>query len=515
MSSFSEYNIALSGLFAAQQGLSVTANNIANSATLGYSRQVMTQQATLPVSGNGIGMYGTGVEVTSIDRVRNSFLDQKMWAQSPTLGEYSIKMEQTSLIEEMFGEPSDEGFTAIFNGFFEAIDDMSKNPEDSSCAYAAQQSLISFAQYYNTMSSTLTSFQRDLNFELSAVVDEINLLAQQIQSLNQAIYTYEMHGASANELRDQRDLCMDQLSLLVNVEAKEVEVIRGDGNIELQYIVYLNDQTLVNHLDVRTLDVEVRSDAANDGDAINLYDIVWSDGLPFNMDDNNLSGELKGIIDMRDGAGITTYNGIPYYRERLDSFVQGFAEAMNEIYNSDGNGGQLVPPQYLFSYTDENGNIISADDPTFDYSNMTAENFSISAQLLEDPLSFRTNFDHVPNLDDPSLTENPNPGSNDLLIALLGQKDNDSMFREGDPKDYMITIFTELGVRASEAKMYQEIQTSVVNAIENQRLSVSQVDQNEEMMNLVMYNQAYQMAARVMSTIDGIYDLTINRLGAW
>ncbi len=141
---------------------------------------------------------------------------------------------------------------------------------------------------------------------------------------------------------------------------------------------------------------------------------------------------------------------------------------------------------------------------------MTALNFTISQQLLDDASNIRTNFEH-----DPINGENPNPANNDLLRELFAQMSNEDMFEQGNPVSYMISVFTQLAINTSESEMYYNTQTNVIATIETQRMSVSQVDTSEEFMNLIKYNQAYQAAAKIMSTMDGIYDITINRLGNW
>ncbi|HHX61560.1 MAG TPA: flagellar hook-associated protein FlgK, partial [Epulopiscium sp.] len=161
-SSFFELNIGSYGLFAAQQGLGVTSNNITNSNTPGYSRQVVRQKAGNPLPGAGIGMIGTGVTVTGIERIRNSYLDTKIWSQKPMLGEYRIKSEQSALIEGVFGEPSDVGFTTIFNGLFTSLDDLSRIPDEGERKVALMQSMKSFTQYFNSTAKGLEKYQRDL-----------------------------------------------------------------------------------------------------------------------------------------------------------------------------------------------------------------------------------------------------------------------------------------------------------------------------------------------------------------
>ena len=91
---FFELNIGMSGLFAAQKGLQVTSNNITNATTKGYSRQQLGQQASTPLGGLSVGMVGTGVSTTGITRIRDSYIDSKLWAQNAKLGEYNIKVKK-------------------------------------------------------------------------------------------------------------------------------------------------------------------------------------------------------------------------------------------------------------------------------------------------------------------------------------------------------------------------------------------------------------------------------------
>ena len=418
----------------------------------------------------------------------------------------------------------------------------------------------SFTQYFNSTASSLEKYQRDLNFEVKNKVDEINIISRRLESLNKQIYQAEIHGGGmANSLRDERELQIDRLSELVDVEATEYEVPGQTGKPEKRYAVKINGQTLVDHFTSRELDVKVRTDKNNPGDVDGLYDVQWKDGLAFKMNDSNLSGELKGAIDMRDGnanaSDIATgqqpysYRGIPYYIQRLDTFVQDFAKSLNDVYvggvNEKGESGSFLfgvgdqladpvkrdelklaietaitagegaaaaetPPRTL---TDkERADITNTEtagfykdnltDPDFYKKNFTAKNFSVNQDILNDPSTIRT-------------TKDPDklPGGNDLMLDLMNQKHNRKMFNEGEPNDYMVSIFSELGINAKEANMYSASQSNMVNAIQNQRLSVSQVDQNEEMLSLVKYQQAYQAAARIISTMDTIYDITINRLG--
>ena len=195
---FFEFNIAMTGLFAAQRGLQVTSNNITNANTNGYSRQVVNQKASRPLSGIGVGMTGTGVDVESVNRVRDSYIDQKLWAQNPRLGEYNIKVTQNSMIESAFGEPSDKGFISVFNSMFNAISDLSTNPSSKDNKVVVQKQMETFTKYYNNISGTLSDYQENLNFELKSIVNEINSLSTRIASLNDQIMNAEIYGDEAS-----------------------------------------------------------------------------------------------------------------------------------------------------------------------------------------------------------------------------------------------------------------------------------------------------------------------------
>ena len=572
---FFEFNVAMTGLFAAQRGLQVTSNNITNASTQGYSRQKLSQQAGMPLGGLSVGMIGTGVVTTGINRIRDSFIDNKIWTQSPMLGEYNMKVTQNSVVEAAFGEPSDAGFTKVFNDMFSGMSELSKDPSSNEGKAVLKEELVSFTKYFNNIAATLEKQQKDLNFEIGNMVKEINSLATRIQSLNQQIFDAEIYGQEASSFRDERDKCIDRLSEIVDVEVRE-EDYDINGNTVKKFSVKIAGQTLVDHLNVNTLEIKVREDKDkfNKVDQDGLYDLVWSNGNDFDETDVNMSGELKGLLDMRDGAGTgakNSYNGVPYYLERLNSYVKQFAKTMNEQYSKDADGyiqinnyqvlndiathvkkddaGNITfykqgakgleeiatvkkDTQGNYILQDENGNnqnlpqdkiveLINNYNTKYslfthttggvdgkpiastalDYDNLTAENFSISKEIYDNPSDMRTTYD-------PS-----NPSDTSLLLDLLAQKDNKEMFKEGDPKDYMVAIFAELGINAKEAEMYQKTQVALTNNLKNQRLSVSQVDTSEEFHFLIQYQQAYQSAAKLMNTIDGIYETTIFKLG--
>lgn len=513
-SAFFGLNIGAQALFAARTALDVTSHNIANTNTEGYSRQIVKQRATMPLSlQTGKGMVGTGSEIYDIIRERDYYLDSKYWNENKTVGEYNIKTSQLSLIEGIFNEPSDEGFNTILNDFFNAFQEVANNPESGEVRSGLKEQALTFTQFFNDAAVRLKQYQKDINFELKTKIGDINIIAQKIQNLNREIFRYEQYGSTANDLRDQRDLLVDRLSKIVNVEAKEIEVPNSAGKIEKRFMVFINDQTLVDHFDYHQLETRVRQNKVNPDDAEDLYDIYWDSGLKFDITDPNLSGELKGYLDIRDGNNDSKmgYKGIPHYMNRLNEFVRNFARAINEgktlsgqdidgaTGHVNGYGLNEETGKYFFAYKDASGNITNMVTAA-DYSLLTAENFTLSSDL-----------DDINNI--AAAKEQGLLGDGRMMLELFSIKNNTSAFSEGTPSSYMQSIIGELAVNAKQASMIGEMQTNISKVVASQRLAISGVDSNEEMTNLVKYNQAYNMAAKMISVMDEIFDVTINRMG--
>lgn len=567
-STFFGMNIALQGLYSARGGMNVTNHNVANAYTRGYSRQMIQQRATTPIAlNNGKGMLGTGTEVYGIKQMRDVYLDKKYWSQSSVLGEYSAKKSTSTQLETIFNATSaDANFEKEYNNFYDALQKVSTNPSDASYLSVLKQNGASFTQYFNDLSAKLKSQQEDLNFNVKATVEQINSMASQIQSINRQIYKSELDGSAANDLRDQRAVIVDDLSLLANIKVNE--------NDKGEFRVSLNGQPLVEHFDVNLLEIKPREmkDYTTETDFVNdikvsskyinigttppptanqvtkafeeykqdcenyrrtnvdgLYDIYWKNsGVQLDTADNGLSGQLKGYLDMRDGnnnlisggnAGLDKtmgYKGVPYYMERMNTFVQTFAKLMNE--GKSYNGTQLAEKGGFangttgigfFSYknpdgTYNTGNIDGTDGkPVIDYSKITASNFSISAEIDKDPKNISTTYD--------SATDKEN---NNLILQIIELKHNNSSFSEGKISDYMTAVTTDLAINTSQAKTFEKSQGNILMSVENQRLSISGVNLDEEMANMIKYNQIYGAASKMIATMNDIYNTTINKLGA-
>ena len=330
-STFMGLNTAYTGLQAANAALNTTANNIANAETKGYSRQNVTTQAAEAIRMfTTYGCVGAGVDTLAIERIRDDFYDKKYWANQTQLGQYEAKQYYTGCIEDYYKDDKTiKGFTTIFNEYDNAVQELAKNPDD----VKYRQQMIGYAgnlaNYFNDTFTNMQKLQDDVNQELKVNVDRINSIAEEVASLNKQINVIEMNsGAVANELRDQRDLLIDELSEIVDVAVEEVPVIdytsvdRDTGGT--RYLVKVCGQQLIDGNSYKTLTCVARENSVkvNQTDIQGLYDIYVSGESDWTADDyrrkgdvlqvytSTAGGKLAGLIQMRDGNNGEFFEGL-------------------------------------------------------------------------------------------------------------------------------------------------------------------------------------------------------------
>ncbi|MFV0519282.1 MAG: flagellar hook-associated protein FlgK [Lachnospirales bacterium] len=632
-SSFAEFHIATSALFTAQSSLQINAHNVSNASTTGYSRQYGNISTYTPMSGYGTGMYGMGSYVGSINQHRNVFLDNKYWNAQSLLGESSVKATKNETLQTIMNELSDGGINTDINELFDALQELSVNTGDLTSRNNMLSSAESLTSYIQSLGNKLQQEQKDINTEVSAMVDTINSLGNQIVTLNRQIRNYELNGDNANDLRDKRALLVDELSQYVDVEVKETqrnedynEYDPSTGASDLTYSIQINGVDFVKGTDLNELRVQERHvkvvdrinsiaaaiakgadysdyeaelktygnfsfdgtnlvfegnpDSADDDQVINgtteklastpvpylnkesyqknpndvegLYDIYFTQpNVEMNIYSDNLEGQLKGLIDMRDGnnsrgtslsyggvtgqnmfgeqyAETTSYKGIPHYMEKLNNFVRTLAMSFNE--GVDYSGRELTDVTghiegydlngdtgaFLFTYVDPDtgltvnnvsdagtGNSLANGNSTvLDYSKLNFSNFAVNSDLLEDPHKLAL-----------GSTSTYDESDNTVVLSMINIKSDNTLFAEGNMTDYIVTMTTELAVDGKQAIKFETNYTDTTSMISNQRLSVSGVDLNEEMAEMIKNQQMYQAASKLINVIDGIYDTCINRLG--
>ncbi len=347
-SQFFGLNIAYSGLLASNANLNTTANNIANVQTEGYSRQEVDTQAAYPIrTFQRYGCAGAGVDTLSVERIRDGFYDQKYWNNNSKLGEYNMKQYYMRELEDYFYDSgTNGGFAQIYDKLMTtALQELMKDPGSST----AKSQFVGYAgqltDYFNQIVGNLQNVQKDVNSEIKIKIDDINSIAGEIATLNEQITTIEMGGQKANELRDRRDLLVDRLSEIVDVETEELPVYdKNDPTRETgayRYIVKIaGGQPLVDAKEHNKLICVAREDyeKVNMTDINGLYNVYWENGEKFNLANARLGGELRGLIEMRDGNNSEYFSGTV-----IDTEV-------NKYPDKDGNLHDTVTVQVTADY---------------------------------------------------------------------------------------------------------------------------------------------------------------------
>ena len=320
-STFLGLNTGLSGLSYYQATLNTTAHNISNADVKGYSRQTVGSKASVPIRvRNSSGMMGTGVEMTGIDQQRNVYYDTKYRKAEAKYSEYEAKKEQITQLQTYLNEmQSETGYTKLLARLDSAMQDLASSPSDATYRTQFIQAVGNFTDLVKETATNYQNSQRDINNEVAIHVDTINSIASQIYTLNQQIMNIETRWGNANDLRDQREVLVDQLSELINVEVTEVPIMYGLGEDATKsgasrYEVRIGNTVLVDEMECKQLKVAARNEKINQNDIDGLYDVYWqglngSLGEKFNFNSENVTGRIKGLMDVRDGNNYNPFAG--------------------------------------------------------------------------------------------------------------------------------------------------------------------------------------------------------------
>ena len=217
------FTIGLSGLDAAQKALDIIGNNIANAATEGYHRQRINLS---PAYSSQLGslILGGGVDIAGISRMIDRFLEQEILRQQSSSGQVSQELTTLRTVETVFGElSSSSGLNTAIGEFFNALQDLSAHPSEMIWQSQVVMTAETMASQFRTLGGYLATVQEDIVLEAGNTIEQINLLINEIAELNRNISNIEIGGGYANNLRDQRDQCITELSELISVQTQEGE----------------------------------------------------------------------------------------------------------------------------------------------------------------------------------------------------------------------------------------------------------------------------------------------------
>lgn len=460
--------IAKSGMNAARNQLNITAHNIANVSTPGYTRQQAIQVTKTPIHSLGIkdrlgnGVIGQGTDISTVVRVRNEFLDSEYRTYlSTTNSNYHLSLGY-SHIESILNEPSDVSLSSNISSFWNSLSELGSKVTDMSARATFIQSSLSFTTALNNMGDKTAKLKSQYMQELETVVNKINLLTNEIYDLNKQISDLETVGNPANDLRDTRDNLIDELSKLVDIETYQNET----GGVS----VLAGGKLLVGENTKRQ--IKLTTDVNNDS-----YKVIWSDELDqFSIKGGHLHGAL-----------LTINNTIKDFENDLNSLVTAMTQKFNEVHQKG---------------FDLNGNSGLEFFVSKDGGPLTINNITINPKILEDESLIALSSDATIS------------GDNGNLNELLKVKDEKLLDTSGNSKltvsEFYNYTVSKIGLNSKSYTQAYENANATLKNVATQKDSVSGVSMDEEAANLVMFQQVYNASAKVLQTVNEMLETLIN-----
>ena len=471
MSTFGGLNTAYTGLVAARQGLNVVGQNIANANTDGYTRQRVSTSALGATASTGVftqgARVGEGVAMDGIIRLASAQLDARVRATAATAGYTAVRANALASVEDSLKEPGEDGISAKLDEFWAGWQTLSNGTDTAAPAAlllaTAGELLTQVSEGYQAVSNEWSSVRSDLN----NMVSELNGAATQVAALNVQIRQSLATGGTANELLDQRTTLTTTIAALTGATVIE----RADGTVN----VLVGGNALVSGGTTHQLGV-TGARVMQDNESVQLE---WTDNAqtPVSMDGGEIAGALSLLAPAgRSGAGGALAEAAASY----NAFASDLATKVNDIYTE---GDSQAPAFFEFS------------------------GLAPAAQNLR--VVPTNSADLAVGADGAGAYD----GSIADAIAQLGAGFAPDGSAIVSPSTVWSDFVTKTGVLTQTELQSAALASSTAAGAGNQQLANSSVDLDEENVNLLMFQHAYQGAARMMTAVDEMLDTLINRTG--
>ncbi|MCP4705843.1 MAG: flagellar hook-associated protein FlgK [candidate division Zixibacteria bacterium] len=456
---FSGLELGKRALATHQLWLNTIGHNVANVNTPGYSRQRVSISTSTPEE-HFVGMIGTGVNANDIRNVRDLFLSQQYRDENKNLGQWASQEKMLTRVEAIFMEPSTDSLGDLMEKFWTGWMDLGNNPESIAARTALKEQGNLLTTGFHRRYDQLVDLQKSIDIDVELIVNKVNSLSDEVASLNKQISRMELGNYSANDLRDRRDLMIDNLSQFIDVNTSE-----QTNGATLVYIgaLMIVDETNALHLDTYE----------TAGKGFVTSEVVWK-GTKKTV--QNYNGELKGLLEMRDKI-------IPQYMNDLDTLAETLVSEVNGIHTA--------------GYDLNNSTNINFFDEHF----TSAGNLRLSQEVLN-------NVTKIAASQSGAVGDNSNAQAvADLRKSLLMTRGTATM------EEFYNTIVGQVGIDTNKAVQLRENHSLLVESLENARQSVQGVSLDEEMAQMIKYQHAFDAAARVITTVDQALEMVIMNMG--
>lgn len=468
---FGTLNNATKGLNVQQSALQTTSHNISNANTEGYSRQKVNMVSDNPYTLGGIGQLGTGVRIASIDRIVDPYVNNQLRNENSSLEMYNKKSEVLGQLEGIFNEPSTTGLNNNLSKVFASWTYLGSNPELATAKTMVAQNAETFTDTLHHMSNQIDSLHEDTVQDIEKNVIDFNAKVQQLDSLNQQIFNMTSQGQAPNDLLDQQDKLLGELTGIAGVEASYDKFNR--------------------------VSITVGGESVLTEDSIAKMSVATDPAGQLTVNDKTVditSGNIKGSQE--------ALSEIDTKKQELNELAFTFATAVNTVHSDGGEG-------LNFFELGTDGNY--------------AASIQVNKEILADvsKVNAGKNIESVVGGD----------GTRAQAIAALQntklgypvdptgiEYDSDTMTIKNQVGGSTVSgayndSVTQMGIVKQQADNMVDSQGSLVSLLEARRDSVSGVSINEEVTNTITYQSAFEANSRIISVVSEMLDTLINRTG--
>ena len=476
---FYSFEIAKSGIQAAQTGLDVTGQNVSNVNTQGYARQAVDQVSASYTTSRGkvasnTFSLGGGVTVNDIVQIRDSFLDVRYRsanAQAQTLNTTSSVLGS---IENILDETKTDGLGSTLGDFYKQLQILSDNAGNVEFSNIARSSAQKIVETLHQYTSQLDNIRQQNEYDLGVVVGDVNSLINKISSLNDTIKSEKLFGSVSNELLDTRNSYLDKLSGYLNIEVTP----KDDGTVSITS----GGVSLLDSVAGTKTELGVKVT----GGTIQI--VNQADDSEFSISQGQIKGYLQSLNGLGSYAGASqdSFTGLAFYEKALDDFASSFANAFNNVNKIDP-----AVEKPLFS-----GNISGV---------VTAANINLSA-------GWRADANYITATTGSSAAE----GNNDNILCMISLMDSDMTVSpgfKGTFEEYATSLISSIATDTNFCNETKKTSNLILSSIDNQRESVMGVSLNEETVNLLRYQKAFDASSRFLTVLDEALDTIINKDG--
>ena len=549
MSLMGSFWVGVSGLQSSNNALNTTAHNMSNLDTVGYTRQQVSQgtrsYTTLAKGRPNWQQIGLGVNYTLTRQERDLFLDKRYRRESGRNAFYDVSAEALEEIEYILGEGQGGGsivgheFSESIDELWKAVQELSKDPTS-----AVNQNLFvtrsyEFVTKASAVYTSLGQYQDNLNEEIIGDVNKINSYAEQIEQLNRKIVAIESGKEHANALRDRRNYLLDELSKMANITFSED--ITGYMSVRLEDVDLVKGG-LVNTIDLYTdsktgfytpywrmlakasYDEDGKRVVTEEGiEGAKVFDLTRTVSSDLNTD----IGSLKSMLLARGDHRAT-------YRELQDINADGQYEAgwynrnisQSVIMNVEAEFDQLVhsivtkindiiaweadrvdPDNEIGYLRDENGDPYQLFQKLNEYDDWTVSNLTINQELRQNPALLKFRLDEHSE-DNPAM-EKLKEAFEERIYTLNPNVQTPLCFN-----DYYTNLVGQVANSGSVMRGVQETQTVATDALMNAREQVVGVSSDEELANMIKFQNAYNASSRYINVVDEMLEHILNTLGS-